>query len=109
MEVPGGTFDRSYDGVSSGYTAAAYPATVSGFQPTCTRSRFTGAPGHRGPVNGTSGLGVRGLPEEPGTSPGGWGLTAELNATTTTFLAASHRRSAETGVMRIGDATLRTW
>jgi formylglycine-generating enzyme required for sulfatase activity len=30
--VPGGTFYRSYDGVSSGYTSQAYPATVSDFR-----------------------------------------------------------------------------
>jgi sulfatase modifying factor 1 len=32
-EVPGGTqFDRSYDGLSSGYTSTAYPASVSAFR-----------------------------------------------------------------------------
>jgi len=30
--VTGGTFDRSYDGVSMGYTSRAYPATVSDFR-----------------------------------------------------------------------------
>ncbi|MCC6214526.1 MAG: formylglycine-generating enzyme family protein, partial [Polyangiaceae bacterium] len=30
--VPGGTFYRSYDGVSSGYTSQSYPATVSDFR-----------------------------------------------------------------------------
>jgi sulfatase modifying factor 1 len=32
QEVAGGTFDRSYDGLSSGYTNTAHPATVSSFQ-----------------------------------------------------------------------------
>lgn len=30
--VPGGTFYRSYDGVTSGFTSKAYPATVSDFR-----------------------------------------------------------------------------
>ncbi len=30
--IPGGTFYRSYDGVSSGYTSQTYPATVSDFR-----------------------------------------------------------------------------
>ena len=30
--MPGGTFYRSYDGVSSGWTSMAYPATVSSFR-----------------------------------------------------------------------------
>jgi sulfatase modifying factor 1 len=32
LPVPGGTFYRSYDGVSSGWTSMAYPATVSSFR-----------------------------------------------------------------------------
>ncbi len=31
-QVPGGTFDRSYDGLTEGYESAAYPATVSAFR-----------------------------------------------------------------------------
>ena len=32
FEVAGGTFDRSYDGVSTGYVNPGFPATVSGFR-----------------------------------------------------------------------------
>jgi formylglycine-generating enzyme required for sulfatase activity len=83
VEVPGGIYDRSYDGLSSGYTSTAYPATVSGlrldaYEVTVGRFRqfvaawpswsstLTNGAGLHTHLNGGKGLNATGGGYEPG-------------------------------------------
>jgi formylglycine-generating enzyme required for sulfatase activity len=111
QEVPSGTYDRSYDGLSSGYTSTSYPATVSGFRLDAyevTVGRFrqfvnawpswsstlTNGAGLHTHLNGGKGLNATGGGYEPGwstswntnvlTSSSGWPQTGAPYTWTTT-------------------------
>ncbi len=95
LEVPTGSFYRSYDGLSLGYTSTAYPATVSGFrldkyEVTVGRFRqFVAAvvcgwlpaagSGKHVHLNGGNGLSATG-----GGYETGWDVTWDSNLPTTT-------------------------
>ncbi len=106
IRVPGGTFDRSYDGVSSGYTNPAFPATVSPilvdqFEVTVGRFRpFVSAvvggwrpaasAGKHAHLNGGNGLNAVGGGAEPGWDAADWnGQLAATLADWTTNLSCS--------------------
>ena len=109
-EVPGGTFYRSYDGVSSGYTSMAYPATVSGFRLDrfdITVGRFrqfvsawnsgwspASGSGKHSYLNG--GLGLANS-SATGTYEAGWNTTYNANLATTSSAWTSNLTSSSCG------------